>query len=96
MIRQKITALAERPETQARDVFDVDLLLRQWPADAPGDHELTLNVDIAIGRVLGLPFESYESLVIRFLDPDVVELYNRPEHWHQMQERVIAALKGLR
>lgn len=96
MIEQKIAALAERSETQARDVFDLDLLLRQWPAAVESNPGIVRRLDTAIERVLALPFENYESLVIRFLDPGVAELYNRREHWKQMQNRVTGALMVLR
>ncbi|MGH2373449.1 MAG: nucleotidyl transferase AbiEii/AbiGii toxin family protein [bacterium] len=96
MIEQEIEALAERSETQARDVFDLDLLLRQWPTAVTSDSGLVRRLDPAIERVHALPFENYESLVIRFLDPGVAELYNRPEHWKQMQNRVAGALMALR
>jgi predicted nucleotidyltransferase component of viral defense system len=79
---QKIKALAGRSETQARDVFDIDLLLRRQPLKAG-----TLDPQIleqAAARDLELPFEAFSDQVLPFLDPEVTELYDRAI-WEQMQ-----------
>jgi predicted nucleotidyltransferase component of viral defense system len=79
---QKIKALAGRSETQARDVFDLDLLLRRRPLQAG-----TIDPQIlghAAERGLELPFEAFRDQVLPFLDPEVVELYDRAT-WEQMQ-----------
>ncbi|MGH7410301.1 MAG: nucleotidyl transferase AbiEii/AbiGii toxin family protein [Candidatus Methylomirabilis sp.] len=96
MIEQKIAALAGRTETQARDVFDLELLCRQWPdAVAPGAIP-PRRLEAAAERTRQLSFESYSELVIRFLDPDIRELYDRREAWDQMQARVLEKLMALR
>lgn len=79
---QKIRALAGRSETQARDVFDLDLLLRGTPLE-PGAVESELR-RTAAERGLELPFEAFADQVLPFLDPEVVELYDKTT-WHQMQ-----------
>jgi predicted nucleotidyltransferase component of viral defense system len=79
---QKIRALAGRSETQARDVFYLDLLLRREPLKAE-----TLNPQIleqAAERGLDLPFDAFRDQVLPFLDPEVLELYDRAT-WEQMQ-----------
>lgn len=95
-IEQKITALAERGETQARDVFDLDLLFRRWPEAVKRGQVPPDQIEVAIERVLALPAESFQSLVVRFLDPDMVEVYGRPEVWKEMQEHVAEELSRLR
>jgi len=80
---QKIKALAGRSETQARDVFDLDLLLRRQPLNAE-----TIDPQIlerAAERGLALPFEAFRDQVLPFLDPEVTELYDTPAAWEQMQ-----------
>lgn len=95
-IEQKVSALADRAETQARDVFDLDLLFRRWPdVIQPGTIGKD-RLDVAAERASQLPLESYKSLVIRFLDPEIVELYDRPEVWNQMQTYVVERLMTLR
>lgn len=96
VIEQKIAALTGRRETQVRDIFDLDLLFRRWPTAVKPGTISPDRLEIAIERTLELPFESYESLVVRFLDADLVELYNRPEAWSQMQDHVAEKLAALR
>src|ERR1039458_5458330 len=79
---QKIKALAGRSETQARDVFDLDLLLRRQPLEAG-----TIDSQIlghAAERGLELPFAAFRDQVLGFLDPEVTELYDKAA-WEQMQ-----------
>jgi hypothetical protein len=86
---QKILALAGRSETQARDVFDLDLLLRKSPL-APG----AVDADdrrAAAERGLELPYEAFADQVLPFLDPEVADLYDETS-WQQRQSFVIDAL----
>ena len=86
---QKVYALAGRPETQARDVFDLDLLLGRAPtaADAVPAEVRTAAAEAG----LALPPEAFEDQVRPFLDPPVASLYDRTA-WAQMQEHVVAEL----
>ena len=93
-IDQKIQALALRSETQARDVFDLELLLRLRAGDVapetPGDI-----LRSAVERALELPFEAFEDQVLPFLDPEVVELYDDPAAWEQMKNFVASRIGEL-
>lgn len=80
---QKIRALAGRSETQARDVFDLDLLLRRQPLAAGTIDSQTLRR--AAERGLELPFDAFRDQVLPFLDPEVAELYDAVGSWEQMQ-----------
>jgi predicted nucleotidyltransferase component of viral defense system len=89
---QKIEALAGRSETQARDVFDLDLLLRREPLTG-----VTIDPKIltrAAERGLELPFAAFRDQVLPFLDPEVGELYAAPATWEQMQLFVTGTLLG--
>ncbi len=94
---QKVAALALRRETQARDVFDLDLLFRkESPGPAPDALEKEI-IDRAHHNCLDLPFEAFDSQLLPFLEPGIVELYDRREVWEQMQIFVadkIAAVFG--
>jgi len=95
-IEQKVTALAERSETQARDVFDLELLLRRHrDAIPPGDIEPQI-LEVAVERTLELPFEAFRDQVVRFLDPEVADLYDDQSAWEQMQAFVAERLMELR
>ncbi|MEX2447965.1 MAG: nucleotidyl transferase AbiEii/AbiGii toxin family protein [Solirubrobacterales bacterium] len=91
---QKIAALAARSETQARDVFDLDLLLRRRPL-SPGSLDPE-TAEGAAGRALELPFAAFRDQVLPFLEPEAVELYGDEAAWEQMQSFVAEELEGLR
>jgi predicted nucleotidyltransferase component of viral defense system len=86
---QKVKALAWRSETQARDVFDLDLLLRRQ-ALAAGAIEPQL-LERASEQGLDMPFAAFEGQVLPFLDPEVAELYDSAS-WRQMQDFVAEKL----
>ena len=82
---QKVLALAQRSETQARDVFDLELLLRTHEgADALrqiDEHVLAAAAD----RALELPTDAFKDQVLPFIDPEVLELYEDPDTWVRMR-----------
>lgn len=90
---QKVAALAGRSATQARDVFDLDLLLRRDPQAALGAEE-TLRRE-ASERAVELPYAAFQDQVEPYLDPLVSELYNR-DAWDQMQVYVADRLESRR
>lgn len=87
---QKITALAGRSATQARDVFDLDLLLRAQPL-ASGTVAPAL-LDQAADRGLELPYDAFRDQVLPFLDPEIIALYDGAATWEQLQSFVVNAL----
>ncbi len=96
MIRQKVEALTERSGTQARDVFDLDLLFRHSPGPTRHQRLSQKRVKEAIERVIELPFGAFRTQVVEFLEPDVVELYDHSRAWDEIQQRVIEKLARLR
>ena len=96
-IAQKIHALAGRSEPQARDVFDLNLLLAR-----PDAEELRVNdaqrgwVPDAIERAMGVSFDDYASKVVAFLDPAQAGLFADRAAWDTMQGTVVERLEALR
>jgi len=89
-VEQKVEALAGRSETQARDVFDLDLLLRCQP---PTPITVGSQVRVqAAERALELPSAAFRDQVLPFLDPQVAELYEDPATWPQIQGYVVERL----
>jgi predicted nucleotidyltransferase component of viral defense system len=89
-VEQKVDALALRSETQARDVFDLELLLRPRPALAaalPADQR-----ERAAERALEVTFADFVDQVRPFLDPEVAELYVDPAVWEQVRSFVVDRL----
>jgi predicted nucleotidyltransferase component of viral defense system len=94
-IAQKVQALAGRTEPQARDVFDLSVLLAR-----PDSAKLALSkekptLSLAIERAMSISFDEYRSKVVAFLDPDQVDLYAQRATWEAMQESTVARLEAL-
>ncbi|HMJ35322.1 MAG TPA: nucleotidyl transferase AbiEii/AbiGii toxin family protein [Baekduia sp.] len=86
---QKVVALALRPETQARDVFDLDVLMRRGgltPGAVDQDRRNT-----AAEAAVALTWDDFQSQVAPFLDPAVAELYDQVR-WNQIQDYVAGEL----
>ena len=95
-IRQKIRALAQRSQAEPRDVFDLDLLLATYGDQVrPGALDPAI-VRAAIDAALGIPYEAYEDLVVRYIEDDFVPIYGRPEVWTDMTLGVAERLERLR
>ena len=94
-IRQKIRALAQRHESEPRDVFDLDLLLATNGGQIrPGEvDQATLKK--AIDAALSIPYETYEDLVVQYIEDDFVEIYGRPEVWTDITLGVVEHLEGI-
>ncbi len=94
-IEQKVKALALRMETQARDVFDLELLFREHGNAVEAGALDSETLKAASERCLELPFEAFEAQVIPFVEPDVVDLYDNASSWEQTQSFVIDRLTEL-
>lgn len=96
--RQKIVALASRSQVQARDVFDIHLLLR---AERSRDLSRFLASAVA-GRTLGSAYEralritysQYEGQVLEFLDDKARERYGSAERWDELRLRTAALVEA--
>ena len=95
-VAQKIHALAARSETQARDVFDLDLLLARPEA---ARFALTAAqkrwLPEAIERAMAISFDDYRSKVIGYLAAEHATLYQSRAVWNTMQEQVVSRLEAL-
>jgi predicted nucleotidyltransferase component of viral defense system len=94
-IEQKIAALALRSETKARDIFDLDLLLRRhYSADSTRPDLSSRHAAQAAHRALEVPYESFMSEVAPFLETEIADLYDEAD-WDQMRSSVAIALNEL-
>jgi len=91
-----VRALAERTETQARDIWDLDHLLRLTRgAVATFPDDLKKAVPVAMDRVLQMPFDAFKAQVVSYLPVDLHELYDSPDAWDRIRELVIDELMRL-
>jgi predicted nucleotidyltransferase component of viral defense system len=92
-VRQKIEALATRAEPQARDVWDLEHLLRTTNADprpiTPAQKEAA---GVALERALSLPFDVFRSQVVPYLAPVHQEIYGTRDSWTRICELVAERL----
>jgi hypothetical protein len=90
-IEQKCRALVGRSETQARDIFDLDLLLAGGELHASLPEQLRQD---AAEKALSLDFGTFLSQVVAYLPAAQQDAYSTPEVWGDMQLRVATALRG--
>ncbi len=94
-VRQKIAALASRAEPQARDVWDLEHLLRTRTLDpGPFTSGERKALALALDRMLALPFDVYRSQVVPYLAPEHQEIYGSADTWDRMRELVMGRLAG--
>jgi predicted nucleotidyltransferase component of viral defense system len=96
-IRQKIRALIHRRTVQARDVFDLSMLV----AKAGGNVEVLRSgraqIPKAIERCMEVSFDDYKAQVVSYLKPDQIEALGSREAWDALQSQVVEFLeKALR
>lgn len=93
---QKIGALAHRSETQARDVFDLDLLFTRLAGSLPAlDKPARAAVPLAIERAMGVSYDDFAGQVLAFLEDEHRVLYESREAWDRLQGDVVDGLEEL-
>jgi len=95
-LRQKIRALATRSQPQARDVWDLDHLLRTTGAVLQGrSAEERRLATVAVERALGIGYDEFRSQVVPFLSPGHQEVFGTRDAWERMVELVVDRLSEL-
>jgi len=84
-LEQKIAALALRSETKARDIFDLELLLRLRRASGELRAFDVKHAAEAAIKATEVTYSSFRSEVLPFLDPHTAVLYEGEENWEQMR-----------
>ncbi|MDI1319577.1 MAG: nucleotidyl transferase AbiEii/AbiGii toxin family protein [bacterium] len=92
--RQKIVALSRRNETQARDIFDLKLLLDGGAGKAPLSAEVKKEIPAAIENALTIGFDDFSGQVRAFLLPEYFAYYAKAI-WEDLQAAVVARLEAL-
>lgn len=89
---QKVAALAGRSETQARDVFDLKLLLDQGAAPGAGLGKL---LPAAIEKAMSVGYDQFAGQVLAYLEPQYQDQYRARRIWESLQDEVVQRLEGL-
>ena len=95
-VAQKIGALANRREPQARDVFDLNHLLARSDAMPAKVARSAAMIEKAIENAMSISFDDYTSQVVAYLDPEQGEPFASRDAWNAMQGEVVDRLEGLR
>ena len=85
MFNQKINALINRTETQARDVFDLQLLIDAGASLKDLDLSLKKQLPIAIENLTNISFANFKSQVVSYLMFEYQNYYNTEQTWQKIQ-----------
>lgn len=85
MFNQKINALIHRTETQARDVFDLQLLVDAGASLKDLDLSLKSQLPLAIEHLTNITFANFKSQVVSYLMIEYQNYYNKEQVWQEIQ-----------
>jgi predicted nucleotidyltransferase component of viral defense system len=92
---QKVAAVALRSETQARDIFDLKLLIDAGANAAPLPPAQAVQLPRAIENAMSVGFDEFAGQVVAFLEPEHQADYQDRVVWESLQEQVVDALRRL-
>lgn len=92
---QKISALAQRTKTQARDIFDLKVLADAGAAATPLRKAQLEQLPQAIDNAMSIGFEEFIGQVVAFLEPGHQADFRDRASWETLQEQVVDTLRGL-
>jgi hypothetical protein len=92
-LRQKVGALADRREVQARDVFDLGAVLIPKTGGQTG-HLQAARCDVrgAMERAMSLSYSDYRGQVVSYLHPDFQAELGSEAAWDALQLKVVEYL----
>jgi len=98
-VRQKIQALAGRREAQARDIFDLSVLVPGAPAvpllEFLAHASSTDQLEEAHARALTISYDEYRGQVVEFLDEPDRTVQSTGAAWDDMRLRVAALIEAI-
>ncbi len=89
---QKVAALGGRPTTQARDVFDLDLLLASGVVPGRPPSGLRRRLAAAIENAAGVSFDDFRGQVLPYLPREVASTHDR-RAWDRLVLGVVDRLE---
>ncbi len=93
MYEQKIAALALRTETQARDIFDLYLLICSGNNLKTLNTKTTPHINKAITNAMSISFTDFKGQVIAYLSEDYQKQYDDKNLWNSIVAHVVQALE---
>jgi Nucleotidyl transferase AbiEii toxin, Type IV TA system len=95
-LRQKVGALAGRSVVQARDVFDLAVLLARSGGKVDALRPIRSVLPRAIERAMEVSYADFRSQVASYLRPDHLDTYGSREAWDALQTQVVDLLEKAR
>jgi len=92
---QKVLALALRSETQARDIFDLKLLIDSKARPQSLREDVKAKLPRSIENALSIDFAAFAGQVVAYLDPEYQAHFSERKVWNALQEQVVDALGAL-
>lgn len=92
---QKVLALALRSETQARDIFDLKLLIDSKAAPQSLREDVKAKLPRSIENASSIDFAAFVGQVVAYLDPEYQSHFSERKVWNVLQEQVVDALGAL-
>lgn len=93
--RQKVEALAGRPQTQARDLFDFVLLEARGAVDDDVLGSIDDEVrERAVAAVSSLTYADWEGQVLEYLEEDALDEYTGEGRFDSLQLRALELLES--
>jgi len=93
-LTQKIAALALRAQTQARDIFDLKLLLDAGVDRSALPKKIASNLSRAIENAMSVGYDEFAGQVLAYLEPEYQDHYRARRVWEDLQAQVVTALEG--
>ena len=92
--QQKIEALITRSVTQARDVFDLHLLLCSGADSCLDNFKLNNRIDEAVSNAMSVTYDLFKGQVLSYLHADYQSQYSAESVWDDMVLKVTESLSG--
>ena len=92
-LRQKIMALAGRNQTQARDIFDIYMLLTTQGKIMTIDSKLHSFLELCTKNALSVSFQDYKSQVVAYLPMEYHAQYDSEDVWDNILLAVMDLLE---
>jgi predicted nucleotidyltransferase component of viral defense system len=91
---QKVAALLNRKETQARDIFDLDFLSQRGATGSALKIDRT-RLATACEIIMSVAREQFLGQVVAYLPPEYHDYYRARKTWDLIRENVIRTLEAL-
>jgi predicted nucleotidyltransferase component of viral defense system len=92
MCQQKIKTLISRKTAQARDIFDLHVLLTTKIKKINLSEEIRPSLTRAKENILSMDFAAFKSQVVSYLEPEDQPQYESEEVWDNMRLKILEAL----